>query len=130
MEDKRFFYRGRVIDVYDGDSIKADIDLGFFLVIKRISIRLDGVDTAELTSKNPAVKQRAYAARDWLREACLDKDVYLDSFGQDKYGRWLCKVYTIDGKCLNDELVSSGLALEYDGGKKPDHASQVQALNS
>jgi endonuclease YncB( thermonuclease family) len=107
-----------VTDVYDGDTITADIDLGFSMSLRNLKIRLHGIDTAEMKSKDPDLKQKAVAARDWLREQCLNQDVYLESFGLDKYGRWLGKIHTKSGTCCNEELVRMGLALEYDGGTK------------
>ena len=57
-------------------------------------------------------------SRDWLRLQVLDKDVYLESSGLDKYGRWLGKIHTQGGVCCNEELIKMGLALAYDGGTK------------
>lgn len=118
MKDKCFFYKARVIDVYDGDTIRVDIDLGFSMSLKNLKVRLVGIDTAEIKSKDLVLKQKAIEARDWLREKCLGTDVYLDSSGQDKYGRWLGKVHLIDGTCVNEELIKLGLGVKYDGGTK------------
>lgn len=118
MKDKCFFYHAHVVDVHDGDTVRVDIDLGFSMSLRNLRIRLAGIDTAEMTSKDPALKQKAIAARDWLREKCLDKDVFLESHGMDKYGRWLGRLHTPEGSCINDALIQEGLALNYDGGKK------------
>ncbi len=118
MKDKCFFYRARAIGVHDGDTIKVDVDLGFSMSLKNLKVRLTGIDTAEMTSKDPELKKKAVAARDWLREKCTGADLFLESAGQDKYGRWLGKVYLQNGLCLNEELVKLGLAVSYDGGKK------------
>ena len=118
MNEKCFFYRASVVDVYDGDTITVDIDLGFSMSLKKLKVRLTGIDTAEMKSKDPELKKKATAARDWLREQCLGQQVFLESAGLDKYGRWLGKVYTAEGICCNEELVRMGLALGYDGGTK------------
>lgn len=118
MNEKCFFYRANVVDVYDGDTMTVDIDLGFSMSLKKLKVRLTGIDTAEMKSKDPELKKKATAARDWLREQCLGKQVFLESAGLDKYGRWLGKVYTAEGICCNEELVRMGLALGYDGGTK------------
>jgi micrococcal nuclease len=107
-----------VIDVHDGDTVKVDIDLGFNMSLRGLRVRLNGIDTAEMSSKDPVLKQKAVEARDWLRSQCLGGDVFLESQGIDKYGRWLGKIHTKGGLCLNEELVRLGLALSYDGGTK------------
>lgn len=118
MENRCFFYRAQVLEVYDGDTITVDIDLGFSMVLKKHKVRLYGIDTAEMKGKDENLKKRAKEARDWLREMCLGKSIYLDSRGADKYGRWLGNIFTQDGICLNEELVRLGYAVSYDGGKK------------
>jgi micrococcal nuclease len=118
MESRCFFYRAHVVEVYDGDTATVNIDLGFGLSINKMKVRLLGIDTAEIKSHDETLKHKAVAARDWLRSKCLDEDVYLESFGLDKYGRWLGKIHLKDGTCCNDELVKLGLAVQYDGGTK------------
>lgn len=118
MDDRCFFYRAHVTKVYDGDTVTVDIDLGFSMMLKGLKVRLIGIDTAEMKSKDAKLKERATLARDWLRSKILDQDVYLESAGLDKYGRWLGKIHTKDGACCNDELINLGLAISYDGGTK------------
>lgn len=118
MDSRCFFYRAHVTDVYDGDTITVNVDLGFSMSLQKLKVRLHGIDTAEMKSKDPELKAKAIAARDWLRTQCLGTDVYLESLGTDKYGRWLGRIHTQAGMCCNEELVKLGLALEYDGGTK------------
>lgn len=106
------------MNIYDGDTITVDIDLGFHMMLKGLKVRLLGIDSAEIKSKDPVLKQKAVEARDWLRSKCLNQQVYLESTGLDKYGRWLGRVHLADGLCCNDELIKLGLACGYDGGKK------------
>ena len=118
MESKCFFYRAHVLEVYDGDTMTVNVDLGFGMSLNKLKIRLLGIDTAEMKSKDETLKHKAVAARDWLRSKCLDEDVYLESIGLDKYGRWLAKIHLKDGLCCNDELLKNGLAVSYNGGTK------------
>jgi endonuclease YncB( thermonuclease family) len=118
MDDRCFFYHAHVTDVHDGDTLTVDIDLGFSMTLRKLKVRLAGIDTAEMTSDDPTLKQKAVTARDWLRGQVLNKDIYLESGGLDKYGRWLGKIHTKEGVCCNEELVKMGLALAYDGGTK------------
>jgi micrococcal nuclease len=116
--DNRYYYKAIVVKVYDGDTITVDVDLGFSVILKGIKVRLSGIDTAELRSKNKEQKAKAYAARDMLRDLCLQKQVFFNSLGLDKYGRWLGEIFTLEGLSCNEELLKSGLAVAYDGGKK------------
>lgn len=118
MNDRCFYYKARVIDVYDGDTLTVDIDLGFMMSLRKLKVRLLGIDTAEMKGGTNESKAKALQARDWLRSKVLEKEVYLESKGLDKYGRWLGRVHTVDGICCNDMLVSMGLATPYDGGAK------------
>ena len=45
------------------------------------------------------------------------KEITIKSYGKGKYGRILGEVYC-DGSCLNEQLLDSGHAYEYQGGKK------------
>ena len=47
-------YKAKVRRVIDGDSIVCDIDLGFGIILKERNIRLFGIDTCEIRSKNLA----------------------------------------------------------------------------
>ena len=115
---KCYNYQVDVISVYDGDTITVNVDLGFSMTLNKLKIRLTGVDTAEMKSTDEALKKKAVAARDFIREQILNKRVLLECYGQDKYGRWLGKIFAPDGTCLNDELIKKGFAYAYDGGTK------------
>ena len=118
MKERCYFYKALVIKVTDGDTIVADIDVGFGFKTSKTKIRLDGIDTAEIKSKDPLLKERAEAAKSWLKNEIEGKEIYVKSTGLDKYGRSLAKVYTMGGSCCNDELVKMGLAIRYGGGMK------------
>ena len=116
--ENMYFYKAIVTDVFDGDTLTVDVDLGFNIILKSIKVRLVGIDTAEIRTKNKEQKAKACAARDMLRSLCLQKQVLFKSDGLDKYGRWLGTIFTLDGISCNEELLKSGLAIAYDGGKK------------
>ena len=49
MELNNFYlYKAFVTDVYDGDTITVDIDLGFWTTLHKQKIRLYGINTPEL----------------------------------------------------------------------------------
>lgn len=109
-KDFRYFYLARITAVYDGDTVTADIDLGFNLVMHSQKLRLYGIDTPELRG---AERDRGIIVRDDLRKRVLNKDVMLRTHKdkQGKYGRWLAELCDIDtGENLNKWLVDSGRA--------------------
>ena len=113
----------KVVDVYDGDSIKAIFPLHDTLY--KWTCRLDGVDTPELRTNNAAEKQMGYKVRDALREEIMNQVVILECGNLDKYGRLLVKVYK-DGTCINDWLITNKYAFAYDGGTKQSWASYLE----
>jgi micrococcal nuclease len=113
-----FVYRAKVESVYDGDTLTATLDLGMSIT-RKCSCRLAGIDTPEVNSRVAAEKQAALLARSRLQELTLNKQVILESIEKpDKYGRLLVRIWTLDGVCVNDALLSENLARPYDGGAK------------
>ena len=60
-------YKISNIDIVDGDTVDADIDLGFGLKLRE-RIRLFGIDTPETRTRDLEEKIRGFAAKDRLRE--------------------------------------------------------------
>ncbi|MHA2404578.1 MAG: thermonuclease family protein [Candidatus Kariarchaeaceae archaeon] len=113
-----YIYRATVVDVYDGDTMTVNIDLGFSIVLRNIKLRLVGIDTPELRGGTTETKSFAKEARDFVRDKCLGKQVYIRSFGKGKFGRWLATVWLVENnekseKSINDLLLESGLAKPY-----------------
>ena len=120
-------YNATVSRVVDGDTIDADIDLGFDIKIKK-RIRLAGINAPESRTRNLAEKKMGLASKERLKEMlegaanCFE----LESQELGKYGRVLGRLHidkiagkdTITKVCVNDKLVEEGYAVEYDGGKR------------
>lgn len=105
-----FEYKATVENVVDGDTVDALIDLGFKVYIKQ-RLRLSGLDT-------PERGQPGYAeAKAFVTEKVLGKVVSIKTEKVSKWGYFLAEI-TVDGVSLNTQLLSSGLAKAYDGGKK------------
>ena len=65
---------GQVIKVYDGDTITIATRLSYKdSPLYRFSIRLKGIDSAEIKSKNINEKKNAMISRDFLTELILHK---------------------------------------------------------
>eukprot|EP00122_Pirum_gemmata_P005230 Pgem_evm6s4769 len=79
------------LSVYDGDTITVRVKVGneYF----KDKLRLFGINTPELKTKHLPTKQRAIAARDFLKEKIVDKDIYIHFHKREKYGRILATIY-------------------------------------
>jgi micrococcal nuclease len=106
---------GVVVKVYDGDTITIISTLPFEdSKYYRFSIRLLGIDSAEIKGNDKAV---AIRARDALSSKILNRTITLRNVATEKYGRLLANIY-LDGECINDWMLKNGYAIAYDGGKK------------
>ena len=109
-------YKAHVTGVYDGDSITADIDLGFYMCMQNQKIRLYGINTPEIRGEE---REQGLIARDRVRELILDKDIILTSYKDKsgKYGRWLGTILIMDEDGswtnVNQLLLAEGLATTY-----------------
>jgi len=113
-----FTYSATVTKVIDGDTIDCLVDLGFNTFLKE-RFRLYGIDTPEKTSSNIELKALAHEATKFVRDSIDGKQVILETFAKDKYGRWLAKVHLSDTLVtINEQLVTLGLAKPYFGNNK------------
>jgi len=106
-----YLYPAKVLDIYDGDTITVECDLGFKIKIE-LKIRLYGIDTPELRGKT---KTKGIKARDYLKLLIENEDIIIETFFDrtGKYGRHLAKVW-LGTVCVNDLLVEKGLAVYKD----------------
>jgi micrococcal nuclease len=109
-----YHYKCKVISVYDGDTFRAEINLGFGLSWKGydgkgVSIRMIGIDSPELKGDT---KELGLLSRDKLRELILDKEITVKTIkdSTEKYGRYLGIVILDDGTNVNDFMVNEGYA--------------------
>ena len=113
-----YHYEAVIVNVVDGDTIDALVDLGFNITSK-MRLRLFGIDTKEINSKIVEERDLANKAKDLVTNLLLNKRVLLQTFKPDKYGRYLANIYeTADSVSINDKLISEGLAVAYFGGAK------------
>ena len=112
-----FVYRATLDRVVDGDTLDADLQLGFSVVLHKQRIRLAGIDTPESRTRNLEEKALGLKAKDRLIELCTGT-FKVKSLGKGKYGRILGIPYTADGENICQKLIQEGLACPYDGGTK------------
>ena|SRR5690349_8412174 len=60
-------YRATIVEVHDGDTLTADASLGFDCYA-RVTVRLFGVNTPELTKGTAAQRKAGRAARDFVKQ--------------------------------------------------------------
>jgi len=133
MENKDpYIYRIREIHkVVDGDTIDADIDLGFDISLTK-RIRLAGVDTPESRTADANEKKYGLDSKDWLKHRLeFAKDIIIKTELPDsteKYGRIIGHLF-INGEetSLNDQMIVEGYAWTYDGGTKKKNFAELDA---
>ena len=129
MADKDpYIYRIRTISkVVDGDTIDADIDLGFDISLSK-RIRLAGIDTPESRTTDLKEKSLGLQSKEWLKHRLeFAKDIIIKTELPDsteKYGRIIGHLF-INGEdvSLNNQMITDGYALAYDGGTKDKNFS-------
>ncbi len=113
MTPAPFVYKARLSDhlnpIYDADTIRITVDLGFGATLDLGPCRLYGINAWEVRGKERSI---GLQARDYVRRRLSPFSEFIVQTYKDdkgKYGRYLVSIW-IDGICLNDELVELGHA--------------------
>ena len=124
VTEPAYTYRALVTRVIDGDTVEADIDCGFHLVLRSRAIRLLGINAPELHGAPAASGQaaRCYLVEMLERYGTPDEDGWrvivatkLDK--DDKYGRLLGTLWgrsptaLSDAVNINERMISGGHAV-------------------
>jgi micrococcal nuclease len=133
MADKDpYIYRIRSVHkVVDGDTIDADIDLGFDISLTK-RIRLAGIDTPESRTTDTKEKALGLEVKEWLKHRLEGaKDILIKTELPDsteKYGRIIGHLF-INGETtsINNQMVVEGYAWEYDGGTKVKNFAELES---
>ena len=116
-----YTYNAKLDRIVDGDTLDANIDLGFDITIHK-RIRLAGIDTPESRTRDLEEKARGLASKERLKELLEGGEFVVESKEVGKYGRVLGTLLVYNGEVLpiniNETLVQEGFAVEYWGGKK------------
>jgi endonuclease YncB( thermonuclease family) len=113
---KNYYYKAVGISCHDGDTFKAEIDIGFHNKII-MDIRLQGINTPEISTGEPGRISKLF-----LSEKVVGKQIVLETFKInsqfEKYGRFLALVYELDKfvpnattNSINSELLRAKLAI-------------------
>ena len=111
-----YHYKAIIRSVYDGDTCKADIDLGLKSWVHGQKLRLARIDTPEIRGES---HDEGIKVRDFVRSKILDQEVFIQTVKDrtGKYGRYLAEIWVIenDGSIinLNDLLLDMNFAIRY-----------------
>ena len=123
-------YNAIVDRVVDGDTIDCTIDLGF-KTWKKVRVRMEGINTPESRTRDLEEKALGLAAKARLEEILQNNDnkCVLQVSGIGKFGRALATVHVTSLSPIQDDtaitlinvnqqLITEGHAVPYDGGKR------------
>lgn len=122
-------YQANLVKIVDGDTLDADIDLGFSVWVRK-RIRLVNIDTWESRTRDKEEKKKGLAAKARLKELIKENknQFIITSHGLGKFGRVLGEIFLDDDRNVNDILIEEGHAYEYHGGNKDDARAKAQAI--
>ena len=111
-----YTYKAKLVRVIDGNTVDAEIDLGFGVLMKQ-RVRLYGIDTPDSRSKDADEKERGFAAKQRLTEI-LGKEFIIETIlnKRGKFGRILGILHIENDNTkinVNEQMVSEGHAVEY-----------------
>jgi micrococcal nuclease len=121
-------YRATIVDVVDGDTVHALVDLGCDVTIK-LTLRLAGINAPELHVGGQP-NQAGVDAKNHLL-SLVDPQVVTSQVPpvvtlstikdhKEKFGRYLAFITTPGGIRVNDQMVLDGYAVAWDGrGPRP-----------
>ncbi|MCB0392047.1 MAG: thermonuclease family protein [Bdellovibrionales bacterium] len=103
---------------YDGDTITFKIHNVHPLIGENISVRVRGIDTPEIKTKDTCEKVKGRIARKLTENLMKNaKRIDLKNIGRDKYFRILADI-EFDGKDLKSILIKNQIAYLYNGDTK------------
>lgn len=120
-------YAARALTVVDGDTLDVLVDVGFNINTKQ-RVRLLGINCPE--HGTPTGDAATAYTKSWLTQHGPDLTIRTVKDRREKFGRLLAQV-TASNRTLNDDLVTDGHAVPYDGGKRtlPNQPGEAQPAN-
>lgn len=116
-------YSARIRKVVDGDTVDLDVDLGFSVHMHQ-RVRLIGVNCAE--HGTIAGDDATAYTKAWFEQYGPDVVLRTVKDRNDKYGRMLGQI-AASTRILNDDLITAGHAVYYDGGRRTLTGQQGEA---
>jgi len=115
-------YEIEITRVIDGDTVDANLLLGFDVILYKKRIRLYGIDTEESRTRDKVEKVFGKLAKKYLEEqAPVGSRVRLKSHDKGKFGRILGSLYNDDSDVsINDKMCMDHFAVPYQGQSKEE----------
>jgi micrococcal nuclease len=108
--DANTFRCVKYVKNYDADTVTFNVPGVHPLIGKKINIRVQGVDTPEVRTKNKCEKEKARNAKKLVGNLLKNaKRIDLQNVSRGKYFRIVADVI-MDGKSLSYYLLKNGLA--------------------
>lgn len=112
LKVKPYQYWGKITKVVDGDTVDAEVVLGFNVTVAE-RFRLLGVAAPEISG--PSAEAAGKKALTFLRNL-IPEGTWVEMrtyFGRrEKYRRWLCEIF-VNGVSVNERLLRGGYAKPY-----------------
>ena len=114
MDKALYNYKAKIVEIYDGDTLTVDLDLGLHTWVKGEKIRLSRINAPELKGSERA---KGLKSRDYLRSLILDKEVFIETIKdkKEKFGRYLGEIWIEESEHkfinINDLMVKDGFAV-------------------
>ena len=105
-------YFAQVLRVVDGDTVHADVDLGFD-VHERMKLRLTGINAPELSTPEgpPARDHLTQLLGQYGPVAQVPLTIQTEKDRQEKFGRYLAKLILPGPVDVNALMVADGFAV-------------------
>lgn len=110
-----YHYKAHLERVVDGDTIDFLIDLGFDMHIRE-RVRLKGIDTPEIRTKDLHEKEEGMRAKDYVESLFVKHGPSVEihtEYHLGKYGRTIGRVFFPNGDDLSEKLLEGGYAEKY-----------------
>jgi len=108
-----YCYNAIINRVVDGDTVDAQIDLGFNIFIRE-RLRIANIDAPETygVKKDSAEYEAGMVAKNRLVELVDGKQVTIKTEKKGKYGRYIAEIF-VDGSSVGEVLLSEGIVERY-----------------
>lgn len=108
-----YLYNAVVASIYDGDTIRVNIDLGFNFWKMNETVRLIGIDAPELRGIE---RPLGLKSKEWLMSKIPPGSKIIlqtEKDKQEKYGRYLGTIW-VDGVNINKQILEENFAVPYE----------------
>lgn len=113
MNQDNYIRKATVVHVVDGDTLDAEIDLGYHVKVKE-RFRFTGINAPE-RGDEPGYEN----AKNFVKEKALGKEIFIlsEKFERGSFHRYLGTIFYLDENGvqvnLNQQLLDEGLAKAY-----------------